>query len=96
LQITPGVASEEEAAAAAREMLAGFQAQDALQPFIRDFEVGLSIGVALFPSMSSDCNELMKLADIAMYHAKYNGKNNFAVYRPGMEGIMENNRLSIR
>ncbi|MDR1934543.1 MAG: GGDEF domain-containing protein, partial [Candidatus Accumulibacter sp.] len=40
LQITPGVASEEEAAAAAREMLAGFQAQDALQPFIRDFEVG--------------------------------------------------------
>lgn len=96
LLITPSVANEKEAVVMAKGMLTSFQAQSALKPFIRDFEVGLSIGIALFPTMSRDYNELMRLADIAMYHAKYNGKNNYAAYRPKMASSMEDRELSIR
>jgi diguanylate cyclase (GGDEF)-like protein len=96
LQITPGVANETEAAVLARDLLESFQAQDALKPFLQDFGVGLSIGVSLFPSMSRDYNELMKLADIAMYHAKYSGKNNFALYRLEMGDNVDNPNISIR
>ena len=96
LQITPAVADEKDAVAVAKGMLASFQEQNALKPFIEQFEVGLSIGIALFPSMSSDYGELMKLADIAMYHAKYSGKNNFAVYRAEMADHLDGKELSIR
>jgi predicted signal transduction protein with EAL and GGDEF domain len=92
----PGVANETEAAALARNLLADFQAQSALKPFIRDFGVGLSIGIALFPAMSDDHNELIRLADIAMYHTKYNGKNNFALYRPEMADSVDSKKLSTR
>jgi diguanylate cyclase (GGDEF)-like protein len=96
LQIIPNVADETEAAALAQSLLASFKAQNAFEPFIQAFEVGLSIGIALFPSMSNDYNEVMRLADIAMYHAKYGGKNNFAFYRPEMAGSMAGQKLSIR
>ncbi|MDR1713609.1 MAG: GGDEF domain-containing protein [Coriobacteriales bacterium] len=96
LQITPGISSAAEAEAVATSMLTGFKAQNSLKPFIRDYEVGLSIGIALFPEQSADCNELMKLSDIAMYHAKYNGKNNYALYTPEMGDSVEGQSLSIR
>ncbi|MDR0441206.1 MAG: GGDEF domain-containing protein [Candidatus Accumulibacter sp.] len=96
LQITPDVTNETEAADFARNLLKSFQTQSALETFIRDFGVGLSIGVALFPSMSRDYNDLMMLADIAMYHAKFSGKNNFAFYRPEMGDNVDNQSLSIR
>lgn len=96
LQVIPGVANETEAAALAQRLLTNFQAQSAFQPFIRDLEVGLSIGIALFPSMSNDYNELMRFADIAMYHAKYGGKNNFSFYRPEMANSVDSQKLSTR
>jgi len=42
--------------------------------------ISSSIGVALYPEDSSDGDELIKLADNAMYHAKETGKNNFQFY----------------
>jgi GGDEF domain-containing protein len=96
LQIMPGVANEAEAAVLARSLLANFQAQSELAPFIRDFGVGLSIGIALFPAMSGDYNELIRFADIAMYHTKYGGKNNFALYRPEMADSVDGLMLSTR
>jgi diguanylate cyclase (GGDEF)-like protein len=96
LQIMPGVANETEAVALARNLLADFQAQSALNPFIQDFGVGLSIGIALYPAMSDDYNELIRLADIAMYHTKYSGKNNFALYRPEMTDSVDSKKLSTR
>jgi diguanylate cyclase (GGDEF)-like protein len=89
LQIMPGVANETDAIAISRNLLASFQTQSAFEPFIQNCEVGLSIGIALFPSMSPDYNDLMRLADIAMYHAKYGGKNNFALYRPEMNNTTQ-------
>jgi diguanylate cyclase (GGDEF)-like protein len=96
LQIIPDVASEAEAAALAQRLLADFKAQSAFEPFIQNLGVGLSIGIALFPSMSNNYSEVMRLADIAMYHAKYSGKSNFAFYRPEMANSMNNQKLSTR
>jgi len=42
--------------------------------------ISSSIGVALYPEDSGDGEELIKLADSAMYHAKETGKNNFQFY----------------
>ncbi|MBI3774362.1 MAG: EAL domain-containing protein [Gammaproteobacteria bacterium] len=41
-----------------------------------DFHVTSSIGVAYYPEHGSDADQLIKHADIAMYHAKKSGKNN--------------------
>ncbi|MEH6443062.1 MAG: EAL domain-containing protein [Oceanospirillaceae bacterium] len=37
--------------------------------------VGASIGIACFPEHSTELSQLMKYADIAMYHAKNKGRN---------------------
>ena len=39
--------------------------------------VSTSIGIALFPDHGEDMNQLIKLADEAMYKVKNSGKNNF-------------------
>jgi diguanylate cyclase (GGDEF)-like protein len=52
---------------------------------IQKYEVGLSIGVALYPKHSENFHVLIKYADIAMYKAKKGGKNNYALYTIGMD-----------
>jgi diguanylate cyclase (GGDEF)-like protein/PAS domain S-box-containing protein len=42
--------------------------------------IGCSVGVSLFPEHGSDCDELIKNADAAMYSAKDNGRNNFRFF----------------
>jgi diguanylate cyclase (GGDEF)-like protein len=57
------------------------------QPFILDGQeayVGISIGIAIFPSDGSNINELMKNADTAMYYAKHSGKNTFKFFSPSL------------
>lgn len=41
-----------------------------------------SIGCARYPGDASTLDDLMKLADIAMFQAKKSGKNNFEIYTP--------------
>jgi len=43
-------------------------------------EVSASIGIAVFPEDGRTASELIKCADIAMYHAKEHGKNHFQFY----------------
>jgi diguanylate cyclase (GGDEF)-like protein/PAS domain S-box-containing protein len=50
----------------------------------RFVSVGASLGVACFPEDSTDATELMRLADIAMYAAKSDGKNRFCMFHPDM------------
>jgi len=47
-------------------------------------EISASIGIALAPSQASDVNELMRYADVAMYHAKEQ-MSGIAVYRPEID-----------
>jgi len=46
--------------------------------------VGASIGISVFPTDSNTSEELMKNADIAMYHAKTEGKNVFKYFTESM------------
>ncbi|MBN1958260.1 MAG: EAL domain-containing protein [Desulfuromonadales bacterium] len=43
--------------------------------------ISASIGISVFPLDGTEVEELMKHADLAMYHAKESGKNNFQFYK---------------
>ena len=47
-----------------------------------------SIGVALFSEADSAVEELLKQADIAMYQAKYAGRNTLRFFDPGMQAAL--------
>jgi diguanylate cyclase (GGDEF)-like protein len=51
----------------------------------RHARVGVSVGIALSGSTQSSPAELMRQADIAMYHAKTSGKNCQCLYVPSMD-----------
>ncbi|MCW8975576.1 MAG: diguanylate cyclase [Sedimenticola sp.] len=42
-------------------------------------QVGVSIGISLFPQSAKNAHELLRLADNAMYNAKTSGKNTFKI-----------------
>ncbi len=46
--------------------------------------VGASIGIALYPEDSTSSDELLRNADVAMYHAKQLGRNNFQFFTDEM------------
>ncbi|HEY0848199.1 MAG TPA: EAL domain-containing protein [Noviherbaspirillum sp.] len=83
------------AAAVARKVLA-----TAIKPFMlsgRECRVTASIGISMYPRDGDDEHWLMKNADIAMYFAKEEGKNNYQFYSPDIRSqsierlVMENN-----
>ena len=43
-----------------------------------------SIGISIFPDDAADERALMKNADMAMYHAKERGRNNYQFFSPDM------------
>jgi hypothetical protein len=49
-----------------------------------DIRIGVSIGVALFPEYSSAPDQLVKMADLAMYASKEGGKNRISFSHPNM------------
>ena len=56
--------------------------------------VTASAGVASFPSQAFDRDELIRLADSALYWAKEHGKNRVHVYRPEVVELAELRRLA--
>lgn len=66
------------------------------KPFIlsnNQFHIGVSIGITVYPDDSTTAENLIKHADLAMYHAKSNGKNNYQYY---LESMNENMRKRIQ
>lgn len=58
------------------------------KPFIFaevSFEISASIGVVIYPEHGDHEKTLTRNADIAMYHAKKNGRNQVVLYQPGMQ-----------
>ena len=49
--------------------------------------ISSSIGIAVYPEHGNEEKLLVKNADIAMYHAKKNGRNNAKLYQHGLQGI---------
>jgi diguanylate cyclase (GGDEF)-like protein/PAS domain S-box-containing protein len=56
--------------------------------------VTTSMGVSIYPNDGGDAETLFKNADIAMYKAKEEGRNNFQLYTPAMN-VKAMNRLSL-
>lgn len=56
---------------------------------LQDHEVsiGASIGIALYPDDANDSAELLRHADVAMYHAKQLGRNTFQFFTQSMNVI---------
>ncbi len=55
----------------------------------REGRVSASIGISLLPAQAASADELLHNADVAMYHAKRQGKANYQFYRPELEKTVE-------
>ena len=65
------------------------------EPFIidgREFSSGASCGVARASSVEEDLDVLIKAADLAMYHAKSNGRSGAVLFEPRMLEEQEEKR----
>lgn len=51
--------------------------------------VGASIGITVFPDDGTECEQLLRNADIAMYSAKSKGKNNYAFFTDEMNAAVK-------
>jgi len=49
-----------------------------------EISLSASIGISIYPSDGEDADTLLKHADVAMYHAKQNGRNAFRFFSPQM------------
>jgi diguanylate cyclase (GGDEF)-like protein/PAS domain S-box-containing protein len=70
---------EEAAALASREFLIALRAPHQIED--NELFVTASIGVAIYPRHGKTVAELLRNADLAMYHAKNSGKNEVEVFR---------------
>ncbi len=76
--VLPELTEESYTSTVARKMIAALA-----RPFIlldQEFRVTASIGISVFPQDGQDEQTLTKNADVAMYQAKEDGKNNFQYY----------------
>lgn len=61
--------------------------EDLSEPFDvdgREVFITASIGISLYPADGQDVDDLLKNADVAMYHAKTKGRNNYQYYSKSM------------
>ncbi len=78
--ILPGIGTREAVSEVARAMIECLRA-----PFSFDGDhanVGVSIGIALYPEDGCEYEDLLVNADLAMYAAKSSGRNTFAFFVP--------------
>jgi len=92
LVLLPDIERSQDAARFATNMLA---AQALPHPIDgQELHVTISIGIGLYPDDGQDADTVIKSADIAMYHAKENGRNNYQFFAQDMNTrVIE--RLSI-
>jgi len=51
----------------------------------KSIDITVSIGIATYPDVEGNIEEINKAADIAMYHAKNLGRNNYQFFAPKMQ-----------
>ena len=80
--LLPGLNDASEVEVVAHKILAA--TSKAFTGIGQEFRVTASVGVSIYPKDGDDEQSLMKNADIAMYQAKDDGKNNFRFYSEQM------------
>lgn len=83
--LLPSMSNAQDAGILAQKLLA-----DLILPYqIRDKElhISASIGIAVFPDDGEDVDSLLKNSDIAMYHAKDAGRNNYQFFTQTMNQL---------
>jgi diguanylate cyclase (GGDEF)-like protein len=81
--LLPVVSSEWKIAQAADKLLSLVRRPFAVQG--TELYVTTSVGISRFPDDGADPDELLKKAEIAMYHAKEHGGDQYQVYAPTMD-----------
>ena len=81
--ILENISAKSEAAAAATRLRQRFQKP--VKVADREIFLTVSIGISIYPDDSTDNETLLRIADIAMYHAKSEGRNTYAYYSPNLE-----------
>lgn len=51
--------------------------------------ISTSIGIATYPDAGQNASDLLKAADLAMYRAKHDGRNNYQFFSPTMQSQMQ-------
>ncbi len=85
--LLPAIESESDAGMVGGKILHAMN-----QPFdlgVHTVLISSSIGVAVYPEHGDDEAMLVNSADIAMYHAKKNGRNNVKIYHPSLQGVSD-------
>ncbi len=74
---------------------AGYVAGRIIKSLTEPFDLGgrvgnvsASIGISLLPAQAATAADLLHNADVAMYHAKRQGKANYQPYKPELEAIV--------
>jgi diguanylate cyclase (GGDEF)-like protein/PAS domain S-box-containing protein len=84
-----------DAAAAAERLMDTMSAEFVIQG--HSFSINCSLGISVFPEHGADGETLIKNADVAMYSAKDNGRNNFRFFTEEMNArVMERLTLENR
>ncbi len=79
LLLLPEISQIEDATKIARKIIDSFK-----NPFVIDHQeihITTSIGIVIYPEDGEDSETLIKNADIAMYQAKKEGRNNYQFYK---------------
>tara|TARA_R110002167_G_scaffold208689_3_gene412680 strand:+ start:1068 stop:3293 length:2226 start_codon:yes stop_codon:yes gene_type:complete len=85
--LVQGLAHGRDAASVAKRIIHSLQS-----PFCIDdhlITISASIGITLSPRDGENIRVLLKNADLAMYHAKYQGKNSYAFFNPQLTHKIE-------
>ncbi len=90
--LLPNITSSEDARTIAKKVINTLK-----EPFnLGDHEVfvGVSIGIAMYPEGGATVDQLIKSADVAMYHVKSRGKDGYKFFSESME-VADTNRINL-
>jgi diguanylate cyclase (GGDEF)-like protein/PAS domain S-box-containing protein len=76
------VARADDAALSATKILAALSAPHHVKE--HDLQITVSMGIGIYPDDGADAETLVKNADVAMLHAKDNGRSNYQFFRADM------------
>lgn len=90
--VQPLVATPEAAVNLARRLVACVAAPYQIDG--RELTLGVSCGIALYPSDGTSASTLMRNANTALYYAKHDGRGAWRFFEPGMDQLLQH-RLTL-